>query len=52
MRSIYFSALLAVFLGGCASYTPPPGWPDGQERPINSKPVAPPSPVSLTFNNK
>ena len=29
------AALLAVALAGCSGPKPPPGWPTGEERPIN-----------------
>ena len=29
------AALLAVALAGCSGPKPPPGWPSGEERPIN-----------------
>ena len=29
------SALLALVLAGCAGPKPAPGWPSGEERPIN-----------------
>ncbi len=28
-------ALLSLVLAGCAGPKPPPGWPSGEERPIN-----------------
>lgn len=36
---IIFSVLLVT---ACASHKPAPGWPDGQERPINAQPVVKP----------
>lgn len=29
------AALLVLVLAGCISTKPPPGWPTGEERPIN-----------------
>ena len=33
------AALLALILAGCSGPKPPPGWPSGEERPINPSQV-------------
>ena len=37
--SRFVIALLAVVLSGCSGPKPPPGWPTGDERPINPSDV-------------
>ena len=34
------AALLALVLGGCTGSRLPPGWPSGEERPINPSQVS------------
>ncbi|WP_213957515.1 hypothetical protein [Variovorax sp. dw_954] len=34
------TALLALVFGGCTGPRPPPGWPSGEERPINPSQVS------------
>ena len=33
------AAVVAMLLAGCSGPKPPPGWPTGEERPINSSQV-------------
>ncbi len=34
---------LLAALSACSTYKPPPGWPDGPERPINAQPIQKPA---------
>ena len=36
---VFMMVALLVSLSSCSTTKPPPKWPDGQERPINSMPV-------------
>ena len=42
MRRCLVLTLLAA-LSACSTYKPPPGWPDGPERPINVQPIQKPA---------
>jgi hypothetical protein len=39
--------MLLVLLAACSGPKPPPGWPTGEERPINGSPVTPTVPKAV-----